>query len=170
MPDGTGETVRPRKPRRKPARDPGPGVRIAVDVGSVRVGVAVSDRDGILASPLVTLRRSGDGSDLARLAELVAERGAVQVLVGLPRHLSGAEGTAAEAARAYGADLASRVAPVRVDFVDERLSTVSATRTLSSRGVRGQRQRAVVDQAAAVVILQSWLDARASRQGGAVDE
>jgi putative Holliday junction resolvase len=139
------------------------GVRIGVDVGSVRVGVAVSDPSAMLATPLVTLRRDASGgSDIDRLAELATEYDAVEFVVGLPRSLSGREGPAAETARAYAATLANRVAPIPVQLSDERLTTVSATRTLSDRGVRGRRQRAVVDQAAAVLILQTWLDSRRS--------
>lgn len=139
------------------------GVRLGVDVGDVRVGVAISDSAGVLASPLVTLRRDAkDDADLAALAALVAEHDVVEVVVGLPRSLSGAEGRAAGTARAYAVRLAERVAPVGVRLHDERLTTVIASRTLSDRGVRGKRQRAVVDQAAAVVILQSWLDAERS--------
>ncbi|HVF05623.1 MAG TPA: Holliday junction resolvase RuvX [Frankiaceae bacterium] len=136
----------------------GRGVRIGVDVGSVRVGVAVSDPDGILATPVTTLARAKDGADLDALAALVAERAAVEVVVGHPRHLSGAAGAAAAEAEAYAAALRERVA-VPVRLVDERLTTVSAIRTLADRGVRGKAQRAVVDQAAAVAILQSALDA-----------
>jgi putative Holliday junction resolvase len=136
-------------------------VRIGVDVGSVRVGVAASDPDGILATPVATLPRAGS---LDALTTLVREREAVEVVVGHPRHLSGAAGAAAHEAEAYAAELAERVAPVPVRLVDERLTTVTATRTLSDRGVRGRAQRAVVDQAAAVAILQSALDAlRAAR-------
>jgi putative Holliday junction resolvase len=139
------------------------GVRIGVDVGSVRVGVAVSDPSAILATPLVTLPRdaAGDG-DVTRLAEIAAEYEAVEIVVGLPRSLSGREGPAAQTARRYADTLANRVAPIPVHLVDERLTTVSATRTLSDRGVRGRRQRAVIDQAAAVLILQTWLDSRRS--------
>jgi putative Holliday junction resolvase len=122
-------------------------------VGSVRVGVAVSDPDGILATPVATLSRDAKaGSDLDALAALVTEHEAVEVIVGHPRHLSGAAGAA------YAASLRDRVT-VPVRLVDERLTTVSATRTLAERGVRGKAQRAVVDQAAAVAILQSALDA-----------
>ena len=141
----------------------GSGVRLGVDVGSVRVGVAVSDPAGVLATPLVTLRRDAAGdSDITRLVELVAEYGAVEIVVGLPRSLSGREGPAAQTARRYAATLADRAAPVPVQLVDERLTTVMASRTLTSQGVRGKRQRAVVDQAAAVLILQNWLDSRRS--------
>jgi putative Holliday junction resolvase len=136
------------------------GVRLGVDVGSVRVGVAVSDPAGVLASPLATLARDpAGGADLAELARLVAERGAVEVVVGLPRSLSGRLGPAARAAEEYAAALATRIAPVPVRLADERLSTVAATRALSDRGISARKQRPVVDQAAAVLILQGWLDA-----------
>ncbi|CAN5226529.1 Holliday junction resolvase RuvX [soil metagenome] len=138
-----------------------PGVRLGVDVGSVRVGVAVSDPGGVLASPVTTLVRDPRaGSDLDRLAALVAEYAAVEVVVGLPRQLSGRQGSSAEAASAYAAELTTRIAPIPVRLVDERLSTVSAARSLRASGVGGRAQRAVIDQAAAVVILQGWLDTR----------
>ena len=146
------------------AGDPTPGVRLGVDVGSVRIGVAVSDPGGVLASPLVTLPRdAAGGSDLDRLAELVREREAVEVVVGLPTSLSGRRGPAARGAEEYAAALAARVAPVPVRLADERLTTVAASRTLSERGISGRRQRPVVDQAAAVLVLQGWLDAARSR-------
>ncbi|WP_028925642.1 Holliday junction resolvase RuvX [Pseudonocardia acaciae] len=142
------------------------GRLLGVDVGSVRVGVAVSDPGGLLATPLVTLRRDErDGTDLRRLAELVAEYEVVEVVVGLPRTLAGREGPAAEAARRY-ADALTPLLPVPVRMVDERLSTVVATRALRGSGVAGRKQRAVVDQAAAVAILQGWLDTRRSAGGG----
>jgi putative Holliday junction resolvase len=137
------------------------GRRLGVDVGKVRVGVAVSDPDGILATPLVTVPRDlTDAADIAELNRLVGEHGAVQVVVGLPVRLNGQEGPAAIDIRAYADRLARVVAPVPVVLTDERMSTVVATRRLAERGVRGKRQRAVVDQAAAVEILQSWLDAQ----------
>lgn len=132
------------------------GVRIGIDVGSVRVGVAASDPDGILATPVATLPRE---TSLDAVVALVAERAAVEVVVGHPRHLSGAVGAAAKDAEAYAAALRERI-EVPVRLVDERLTTVSATRTLAERGVRGKAQRAVIDQAAAVAILQSALDTR----------
>ncbi|HEY3259506.1 MAG TPA: Holliday junction resolvase RuvX [Pseudonocardiaceae bacterium] len=140
------------------------GRRLGVDVGSVRVGVAMSDPNGVLATPLTTLSRDQRvGADLERLAELVAEHEVVEVVVGLPRTLAGRHGPAAVDAQAYAAALAERIAPVPVRLTDERLSTVAATRSLRAGGVPGRRQRAVVDQAAAVQILQSWLDARSDR-------
>jgi putative Holliday junction resolvase len=132
---------------------------LGIDVGAVRVGVAVSDPSGVLATPLATLRRDQRGADLDRIAALAAEYAAVEVVVGLPRSLSGGEGPAAATTREYADALGRRLAPIPVRLSDERLTTVIASRTLTSRGVRGRRQRAVVDQAAAVVILQSWLDA-----------
>ncbi|WP_086786259.1 Holliday junction resolvase RuvX [Crossiella equi] len=152
-----------RQPDRPGAQDPGPGRRLAVDVGSVRVGIALSDPAPMLASPLVTLSRDEkDGRDLTELVSLVTEHEVVEVIVGLPRTLAGRHGDAARIAAAYADQLAERVAPVPVRLTDERLTTVSASRMLSQRGVKGKRQRAVIDQAAAVEILQSWLDARAN--------
>ena len=143
-----------------------PGVRIGVDVGTVRVGLARTDPSALVVVPVETVRRGQD--DLARIAEMVGETGAVEVIVGLPRTLRGEEGAAALAARQYATAIAQRVAPVPVRLVDERLSTVSAHRTLREAGVRGRRHRPVIDQVAAVVILQSALDTeRASgRQPG----
>ena len=135
------------------------GVWIAVDVGSVRVGVARSDPRGVLAVPLVTLQRSaGDDRDIADLAGLIADHEAVGVIIGLPRTLAGREGAAAQLAREYGTRLAARIEPVPLEYVDERLTTVSAQRKLHRSGVRGRAGRAVIDQAAAVELLQHWLD------------
>jgi putative Holliday junction resolvase len=135
------------------------GIWIAVDVGSVRVGVARSDPRGVLAVPLVTLARDADGNrDIVELTALVAEYEAVGVVVGLPRTLAGREGSAAQLGREYGDALAERIAPVPVEYLDERLTTVSAQRKLAEGGVRGRAGRAVVDQVAAVELLQQWLD------------
>lgn len=132
---------------------------MAVDVGTVRVGVAASDPSRLLASPVATLRRDArGGSDLDELARLVLERGAVQVVVGLPRTLAGREGPSVAMARAYAEELRPRVEPVPVRLVDERLTTVVAERALRGSGVKGRARRAVVDQAAAVALLQSVLD------------
>jgi putative Holliday junction resolvase len=134
-------------------------VRVGVDVGSVRVGVAASDPSGLLATPVRTVARDVEGgADLEEVAAVVAEREAIEVVVGLPRTLAGDEGAAAHTARTYAGRLAARVAPVPVRLVDERLTTVDAHRSLRDSGVAGRRQRAVVDQAAAVLILQVALD------------
>jgi putative holliday junction resolvase len=129
-----------------------PGVRIGVDVGSVRIGVARTDPAAILAVPVETVPRGA--GDLARIAELVAEYAAIEVVVGLPLTMSGRPGPAAAAARAFAVALVPVVRPVPVRLVDERLSTVSATRGLREAGRSERRGRAVIDQAAAVVIVQ----------------
>lgn len=145
------------------------GIRLGVDVGKVRVGVAICDPDGILATPLVTLAREQDPpddavpADIRELARLAAEHNAVSLVVGLPVALSGRHERAAIEVKAYADRLAAAVAPIEVLLADERMSTVVASRRLSERGVRGKRQRAVVDQAAAVEILQSWLESQRRR-------
>lgn len=132
------------------------GVRVAIDVGDARIGVAVSDPDGLLAVPLETVRR-GPG-DLERLAEIVRAHEALEVVVGLPTSMSGREGPAAAKVRRSAQEIGDRVAPVPVRLVDERMTTVTAERVLRDRGKKGAKRRAVVDQAAAVVILQYALD------------
>lgn len=136
------------------------GVRIGVDVGDVRIGVARSDPSGLIATPVETVRR-GEG-DLARLQAIGLEEEAVEYVVGLPRSLAGGEGPAAAKVREFAARLAGRVQPVPVRLCDERLSTVTAEAVLRGQGKKGQKRRAVVDQAAAVVILQSALDTERS--------
>lgn len=132
------------------------GTRLGIDPGDARIGVARSDPSGFLATPVETVPR-GEG-DLDRIAAILAEEGAVEVVVGLPRSLSGGEGPAAVKVRGFAAELAARVAPVPVRLVDERLTTVSAEAALRSQGRKGAKRRAVVDQAAAVLILQHALD------------
>ena len=136
---------------------------LGVDVGTVRVGVALSDPTGTLASPLETLHRAKDGSDLDRLAALVVEHEVAEVVVGEPRHLSGASGASAQDASAYSEALADRIADVPVYMIDERLSTVTAASHLREGGIDSRKQRPVIDQAAAVVILQQYLDSRQAR-------
>ena len=136
---------------------------LGVDVGTVRVGVALSDPTGTLASPLETLKRAKDKSDLDRLAALVVEHEVTEVVVGDPRHLSGASGASARDADAYAQELAGRTGDVPVHLVDERLSTVTATSHLREGGRSSREQRSVIDQAAAVVILQHFLDSRRGR-------
>lgn len=137
--------------------EPTHGVRLGVDVGQVRVGLARSDRDGLLATPVETV--TGQRPDqLRRIAEVARELDAVGIVVGLPRQLSGAEGRAAELARGYAVDVARACHPVPVRLVDERLTTVSAHEALHRSGRPGRRHREVVDQVAAVMILQAALD------------
>jgi putative Holliday junction resolvase len=136
------------------------GVRLGIDPGDARIGVAQSDPTGFLATPVETVRR-GSG-DLRRIGKIVAELEAVEVVVGLPRSLSGQEGPASAKVREFAARLARRVAPVPVRLCDERLTTVSAEAILRDQGRRGAKRRAVVDQAAAVLILQTALDTERS--------
>lgn len=137
---------------------------LGVDLGSRRIGVAVCDAGGVLASPLTTVERTRDTPAVhRRLAQLVADEEAEVVVVGLPRNLDGTIGPAAEAVEAEVAVLAD-VLGVPVVTHDERLTTVTAHQQLQAAGVGGRRRRQIVDQQAAVVILQSWLDA--NRSGG----
>ncbi|HAM26244.1 MAG TPA: Holliday junction resolvase RuvX [Microbacteriaceae bacterium] len=136
-------------------------MRLGVDVGKVRIGVANSDPHGMLATPVATVAR-GEG-DVARILAEAVERGAVEIVVGLPLALSGGDSASTQDAR----DFASRVAratatPVRL--VDERLSTVSANRAMRATGRSTKKSRSVIDQVAAVIILQHALDAE--RAGG----
>lgn len=132
------------------------GVRLGVDVGTVRVGVAASDPDGIMAFPVATVAR--DASAVGEVGSIAAERGVIEIFVGLPRHLSGAEGASAIDARAFATELAEH-SGIPVRLVDERMSTVAASRAMRDAGVKAKGQRAGIDQAAAVVILDTALDA-----------
>jgi putative Holliday junction resolvase len=139
-------------------------VRLGLDPGDARIGVARSDPTGFLATPVETVKR-GRG-DLARIREILAEisedsgsGGVLEVVVGLPRSLSGGEGPAAAKVRRWAHDLASAVDPLPVRLADERLTTVGAEAMLRDRGRKGAERRAVVDQVAAVLILQQVLDA-----------
>ena len=149
-----------------PNEEPGRGRRLGIDAGSVRIGVACSDPDGILATPVETVRRDRSGRHLRRLAQLAAELAAVEVIVGLPRTLADRTGPSALDAIELAEALAARIAPIPVRLADERLTTVSAQRSLRAAGVRAREQRAVIDQAAAVAILQSWLDQRRAALAG----
>ena len=136
---------------------------LGLDLGAKRIGVAVSDRSGTVASPLTVVHRSGDRTvDHRRLAQLVQEEEADVVVVGLPLSLSGAVGPAAQAARTEIAALTS-VLSVPVVSHDERFTTRTAHEALRAGGVKGAKQRAVVDKVAAAVMLQGWLDARGHR-------
>ncbi|MGK2874614.1 MAG: Holliday junction resolvase RuvX [Nocardioides sp.] len=132
------------------------GTRLGIDPGDARIGVARSDPTGFLATPVETVQR-GKG-DLRRLQELLAEAEAMEIVMGLPRSLRGTENPATVKVRDFAARLARRVAPIPVRLIDERLTTVSAEAMLRDQGRKGAKRRAVVDQAAAVLILQHALD------------
>lgn len=133
-----------------------PGVRLGIDVGRARVGVASCDRDGLLATPVATVARAD--ADERAVRALVAEYGPIEIIVGLPISLSGADTASTADARSFAAAVAEWAGlPVRL--VDERLSTVSAQRALRDSGRRAKGSRPVIDQVAAVIILQNALDA-----------
>ncbi len=144
------------------------GVKLGVDVGTVRVGIAICDRDSILATPYKTLDRNAKkNSDIRVIANLVAELGAVQVIVGLPRTMKGEEHASARMATDYAlllaTELANRSLDVPVTLVDERLSSVSAHRSLREAGMSSRDHRKVVDQVAAAGILQHAIDMQKAR-------
>jgi putative Holliday junction resolvase len=131
------------------------GIRLGIDVGKARIGVARSDPDGLLATPVETVPRAGE--PVSRILALAAEHGAAELVVGLPLNLSGAETPSTADARAFAGELATASAlPVRM--VDERLSTVTAHAALRSTGRTQRTSRSIVDQVAAVVLLQHALD------------
>jgi putative Holliday junction resolvase len=141
-----------------------PGTRLGVDVGDVRIGVARCDPAASIATPVETIAAGPNA--IPRLLDLAAEYSAVEVVVGLPRSLSGRLGPAAAKVDAFATALSEgaheRGMSIPVRLVDERLTTVSAERLLRERGRKGARRRAVVDQAAAVVILQHAIDTERS--------
>jgi putative Holliday junction resolvase len=137
---------------------------LALDLGSKRIGVAISDLTGTVASPFTVIQRSrSKRHDHEQIAKLVRDEEADLVVVGLPISLSGQEGPAAKAARAETAALATLI-DVPIETYDERLSTVTAQRALTEAGVRGRSGRQVIDKVAAAVFLQAYLDHRA--EGG----
>lgn len=149
--------------------DPGPGRRIGLDVGTVRIGVATSDRNAVLATPVETVpRETGlkdtDQGDIDRLLHIIDEYAAVEIVVGLPRDLKGHGSASVKHAKEIAFRLKRRLGnsgrniPIRM--ADERLTTVAATNALRASGVSEKAGRSIIDQAAAVEILQSWLDAR----------
>ena len=147
--------------------DAGPGRALGIDLGTRRIGIAVSDSAGTMAMPRATLVRSGDAEvDRRRLVDLVVEEGAVVVVVGLPLSLDGSRGRAAVSASEEADALRAMLEEhdVDVELFDERLTTVTAHQALAAGGTRERDRRGVVDRAAATVMLTAWL---ASRQGGA---
>jgi putative Holliday junction resolvase len=138
------------------------GRTLALDLGEKRVGVAVSDPLGITAQGQETLVRRGGRRDIEGVAELVRTHGAERVVIGLPLMMDGREGPAATRAREFAADLSATLG-IPVDTWDERLTTAEVERVLISSGMRRSRRRDERDRLAAVVLLQSWLDAHPAR-------
>lgn len=144
----------------------GPVRALGVDPGSKRIGLAVSDRSGTIASPLTVLRRSKSKQhDLEELARIAREEEADVIVVGLPLNMDGSRGPAARAAVAEARRLATLV-DVPVELHDERLTTVTAERDMKAAGLDAVERRQVVDKIAAAIMLQSWLDARSHRAQG----
>ncbi len=142
---------------------------LALDLGSKRIGVAVSDSSGTIASPLVVIQRSGRVQlDHERIRALVVEEEAVRVVVGLPLSMDGSMGKAATAATAEARTLAT-VVGVPVETFDERLTTVTADRMLMEFGKKAPARRQIIDKVAAAVILQAWLDGRHDREQRALE-
>lgn len=140
------------------------GVRIGVDVGKARIGVARSDPSGLIATPVVTVRRAADGdADVREILGHATEHEAIEIVVGLPLSLSGGRTPSTEDAERFAARIAAE-SPLPVRLVDERLSTVSAQSALSASGRNTKKSRPVIDQVAAVIILQHALDSE--RAGG----
>ena len=143
---------------------PEPVRALGVDLGSKRIGIAVSDRSGTIASPLTVVQRSGNkGADHRRIAALVAEEEAEIVVVGLPLNMNGTLGPAAQAAVAEAKALAT-VVGVPVETFDERRTTVTADQAMMEFKMNAQARRRVVDKVAAAVMLQNWLDARGAHR------
>jgi putative holliday junction resolvase len=137
-----------------------PGRVLGIDPGDVRTGIAISDDLRMMAHPLETAPQQGSAL-ISRIAALVESREVREIVIGLPRNMDGSYGPAAEKARALADALAGAVANVPVHLWDERLTTVAATRSLQESGRSARQQKSVIDQVAAQIILQSWLDSRA---------
>ena len=132
---------------------------MALDLGKKRIGMALSDELGVTAQGLKTLERTNIREDLARISQLAAERSVSLILMGNPLHMSGREGRQAEYARDFGERLRA-ASGIPVEFWDERLTTVAAQRVLRESGISIEKRAKAVDQLAAVILLESYLDSR----------
>ena len=132
---------------------------MGLDVGTKTVGVAVSDELGFSAHPITTVRRTNLRADLHELTRLIAEQDVVRLIVGLPLNMNGSEGPRAEHARKFGEALAEQ-AQLPVVYWDERLTSVAAERSLIEASVSRKKRKEVIDQVAACLILQGWLDSQ----------
>ena len=130
---------------------------LAIDYGSQRIGIAISDPTGTLARPLPFVPAKGDAKLARELADLVKKEQAELILLGLPRHMNGELGEAAEKVKAFAAHL-EKATTIKIKFIDERLSTVQASRQLQESGKDTRKQRDKIDSAAAAVLLQGYLD------------
>lgn len=133
-------------------------MRLGIDVGTVRVGIACSDVSGRIAIPLLTIKRDRRGADFRQIVELARERNVIEIVVGLPRHMSGEEGQSAQEARRFAERLQRKLPKIRVCLVDERLSSNQAHGLLSQAGQDSRARRQIVDQVAAQIILDQALE------------
>ncbi|MGB0775133.1 MAG: Holliday junction resolvase RuvX [Akkermansiaceae bacterium] len=129
---------------------------LGIDHGDARVGIAATDAAGIMAHPVETIQVK-HGDVIERIVEIVAERGIKQLVLGLPLRMDGSEGDAAEKVRKFGQQLTERLPELPLHFCDETLTTVAAAEKLHEAGRNAKQQKAMIDQAAAVEILESWL-------------
>ena len=132
---------------------------LAIDYGSARIGLALSDPTGTLARPLPFLPAKGDAKLARELAVLAAKEQAALILLGLPRHMNGSLGEAAAKVQAFAAEL-KKATEIRVQLIDERLSTVQASRQLQESGKNTRKQRGQIDSESACVLLQGYLDSQ----------
>lgn len=138
---------------------------LAIDPGTVRLGLALSDPSGTIAQPLSVLKRRSEAEDLAELARLVDEHAVEQIVVGLPRTMGGQLEAAAKDAQAFGAQVGERTGRP-VAYWDERLTTVAAERYLLEQGKRRNKRRQEIDRMAATLMLQGYLDYQRRRRPG----
>lgn len=130
---------------------------LGLDIGDRRIGIALSDPEGILASPFTIINRSDDAADVAAIIDIISHQQVKQIIVGLPRSMDGSIGKQAEKVKSFAQKLCSRT-EVAVEFRDERLTTVSARRLMQSAGKKRTRKKASDDAIAAALILQGYLD------------
>ncbi len=143
-----------------PATDPGRGRRLGLDVGTVRIGVAISDPDCILATPVETVQATADDGDVQRVVEICRENFVVEIVVGLPVALRGNHTQSTINAEEFARLVKEELPDIPLHMVDERMSTMAATQAFHASGVNSKKGRKKIDQAAAVHILQGWLDTR----------
>ena len=139
---------------------------VCLDVGDVRIGVAVSDLTGLIANGVETIRRTSPDRDFTRLGELIAQWEVGEIVLGYPKNMNGTIGERAKLSEAFAEELRSRFAGISVVLWDERLSTVAAERVLIDADLQRKKRRKVIDMMAAVVILQNYLDSKNLRRPG----
>ncbi len=142
---------------------------LGLDLGTKTIGLAVADELGITAQGLKTIERRGPRKDLEALAERVAEFAVDRFVIGLPLNMDGSEGPRAEMTRKFGTGL-EQFTRLPVIYWDERLTTVAAHRAISESGASGKKRKEVIDQVAAVLILQGWLDGQRPRESQHADD